>query len=106
MTIILDTLITLFEFFEFLPGGIVFSSLLTPSHSLFCLLGRKPLVRVKRKKVGQHHNVLKQYHENGQGQQEMFCSNLQSPKDQNLLLKPFLMPLLLLSAWLVIGNLM
>lgn len=106
-TIFLDTLITLLWFSESLSGGIVLYSLLTPSLPLLCLLSRKSLVRVKRKKLGYQHNILKQYYENDQHQQEeVFYFSLKNPKDQSLFLKPFLVSLLLLPWCLILGNLM
>lgn len=48
----------------------MFSSLLTPSLPLLFLLSRKSLLKVERRKFGYHHNLLKQYYENGRHQQE------------------------------------
>ena len=62
------------SYFDFWGPCLVvwFLPFLPHSLSLFCVLGGKSLVRVKRKKLGQHPNTLKWYSEKSQRLQDVF----------------------------------
>ena len=69
------------SYFEFWGPCLVvwFLPFLPHSLSLFCVLGGKSLVRVKRKKLGQHPNTLKWYSERVNVCKMCFCSTLKNP---------------------------